>query len=157
MAHIQFVYEHHNLNGFNNLRTGSTMMHGLRSAATHVIKSKIKSTRLYRPLFGARQWLREVRLRFNEWSQSTKWHINLKPSSVYVTSLQQSPESLEAWISLAGALGRENNLDCHMVELLKNHKILGPNSVAMRHEDELYRTLADDFIHGAAVLTQTNK
>jgi hypothetical protein len=89
--------------------------------------------------------------------QSTTWHMSLKPSSVYVVSLQQSPGSLEAWISLAGALKRENNLDCDIVELLKNHKILGPNSVAMRHEDELSRTLAVDFRHAAAVLTQTNK
>jgi hypothetical protein len=103
----------------------SIMTRQLRSADKYDVKSKIKNTRLYRPVCGAKEWIREVMLRLRELSETTKWHISLKPSSVYVASLQKSPGSLEAWISLAGALRRENNLDCDIVELLKNHKILG--------------------------------
>lgn len=130
------------------------MPHHFGCAVKHFLKSQIQSTRLYGPLRGARQWLREVRSRSQAWWQITKWHMNLKPSSFYVDSLHQSPGSLESWISLAGALTHENNLDSDTVELLKNHKMLEPNSVTMRYKDELSRTLAVDFRHAAARLTK---
>ncbi len=133
------------------------MTHQQRNTATQLLTSKIKTTRLYRPLLDARQRLRRVRLWFKELWENAKWHVGLKPSGFYVASLQQSPGSLETWISLAGALRRENTLDCDMVGLLKNHKILGPNSTAMRYEDELSKTLTADLRHAAGILTQTNK